>query len=273
MSPWATGLALAVFAMVWAGLPGVASSRLDRAGVAPVADRVGGIGADAGRQLLISAVVVGSVCWLLTGGGIVVAAVAAGAVTVAALARRVSRNWSGRKQRRERQLAVIELCDSLSAEMRGGLPADRAVSRACGHRAEWQALVTTAQLGGDVAEALRAAAVLPGADGLRAVAASWQVATRSGAGLAVVLERTAAGLRTDDEARSEVVASLGPPRATAKMLAVLPVFGLALGSSMGARPVDFLLHTGAGLACLLVGVTLAGLGVAWVEKLASSAEV
>jgi tight adherence protein B len=91
--------------------------------------------------------------------------------------------------------------------------------------------------------------------------------------LAQVLDRLAAGLRSDDEARAEVTAALGPPRATAKMLAVLPVFGLVLGSSMGARPIDFLLHTGPGLGCLLGGVCLALLGVSWVERLATAAEL
>jgi tight adherence protein B len=113
----------------------------------------------------------------------------------------------------------------------------------------------------------------PGADGLRALAAGWRVASSTGAGLADVVERVATGLRADEDARAEVTASLGPPRATAKMLAVLPVFGLALGSSMGADPVAFLLDTGFGLACLLLGLLLAGAGVLWVEKLAAAAEV
>ena len=43
-----------------------------------------------------------------------------------------------------------------------------------------------------------------------------------------------------------MAASLAPARATAKLLACLPVFGLALGMSMGARPLDFLLGSGLG---------------------------
>ena len=56
------------------------------------------------------------------------------------------------------------------------------------------------------------------------------------AALAVVLDRIGVGLRDEEEARAEVAASLAPARATAKLLAGLPVFGLALGMSMGARP-------------------------------------
>jgi tight adherence protein B len=105
------------------------------------------------------------------------------------------------------------------------------------------------------------------------IAAGWEVAGSAGAALAGVLERIAAGLRSDEDARAEVVACLGPVRATAKLLAVLPVFGLALGSSMGARPVGFLVSTGPGVACLGAGLVLVSVGVLWVERLASSAEV
>ncbi len=222
---------------------------------------------------LIGLAAVLSGCWLAAGGSLAVVPLGLGVVVAAVVIRRVTQNWRGRRERRDRQLAVIELCDSLSAEMRAGLPAHDALGRACAHRVEWSGIVATSRLGGDVATALRRAAGQPGAEGLRAVAAGWQVAIRSGAGLASVLERIAAGLRDDDEARSEVLASLGPPRATAKMLAVLPAFGLALGSSMGARPIAFLLNTGVGLVCLFLGLLLAGLGVVWVERLASSAEI
>ena len=62
-------------------------------------------------------------------------------------------------------------------------------------------------------------------------------------------------------------------RIGAPALAGLPVFGLALGMSMGARPLDFLLRSGLGLVCLAGGLLLAGLGVVWVERLVDAVEV
>ena len=70
-----------------------------------------------------------------------------------------------------------------------------------------------------------------------------------------------------------MAASLAPARATAKLLAGLPVFGLALGMSMGARPLDVPARQRPGLACLAGGLLLAGLGVLWVERLVDAVEV
>ncbi len=56
------------------------------------------------------------------------------------------------------------------------------------------------------------------------------------------------------------------------MLACLPLVGIAMGQSMGADPLSFLLGTSWGLGCLSAGVVLALTGVWWVELLASAAE-
>jgi tight adherence protein B len=208
----------------------------------------------------------------LAGGSSLDVALAGGLMLGAAVVRSLTSAQRVRRRRRERQLAVIEVCDALTAELRSGLPAAFALERACSDYPEWAAVVAASRLGGDVAAALRRAASEPGAEGLGIIAAGWEVASSAGAALAAVLERVAAGLRSDEDARAEVVACLGPVRATAKLLAILPVFGLALGSSMGARPVAFLVSTGAGAACLGAGVVLVSLGVLWVERLAASAE-
>jgi tight adherence protein B len=267
MTGWTIVLSLATFTGVSVSLSHVAGARLWRRPrrETPARHRPG-------RALVLAVVVIAALC-CLAGAGPWLWAPLGGASAVAVVTTRLLRDARSRRERGERQHAVIELCDALSAELRAGLSAEQAAERSLLHRAEWGAIVSTARLSGDVSEALRRAAQRPGAEGLRAVAAGWQVAGRSGAGLASVLERVAAGLRADDEARAEVTASLGPPRATAKMLAVLPLFGLALGTSMGAQPLTFLLHTGVGLGCLFVGVGLATAGVVWVERLASSAEL
>src|SRR5207247_7826179 len=100
-----------------------------------------------------------------------------------------------------------------------------------------------AHIGGDVPAALRMMGDQPGGDGLRAIAAAWAVGSHSGASLSAVLDRVADGLRNREDARLETESALGPPRATARMLAVLPAFGVLLGTAMGAAPLAFLTQT------------------------------
>ena len=259
--------ASAVFGGVWCMVP-PASTLRRRLAIRPHRDR----GANVHRVALGLASAVGA-AWLLVGSAprFVVLVIASSGVTVAC--HRLVSSWREGRRRRGRALAVIGLCDALSAELRAGLPAVQVVERSLAAWPEWSVIVTAARLGGDVPQAMRTVAAEPGADGLRAVAAAWEVAEQSGAALAEVLEHVAAGLRSDDDARAEVVAALAPPRATAKMLACLPVFGLGLGVSMDAHPVDFLLRTDLGLMCLGAGVLLALLGVWWVERMAAAAEV
>jgi tight adherence protein B len=217
---------------------------------------------------LVAIVAVGATA----GGGTRPVVVAIAGLGAAVAARRVIGRSRQRRTRRDRQQRVVALCDALSAELSGGLPMSSAVRRSCQPDPELTPVVAAAELGGDIAEALRRCSQRPGAEGLRAVAAAWDVAGSSGTALAGVLDRMARGLRDDDDARAEVLAALGPPRATARMLALLPVFGLGLGASIGAHPLGFLLGTSWGLGCLLGGAGLALIGLWWVERLAEAAE-
>jgi tight adherence protein B len=167
---------------------------------------------------------------------------------------------------------TIEGCDALVAELRAGQPPGRALLRAAEHHPALMPTARAAALGGDVPAALRQAAALPGQAGLAAVAAGWQVSEASGAGLASVLRRVTEGLREDDTLQAEVAAALAPARATARLLAVLPAFGLLLGSGLGGDPVGLLVRTAAGNTLLLGGVILALAGTVWVERLADRAQ-
>jgi tight adherence protein B len=218
---------------------------------------------------VVGVVIIGAVAEL---GSARLLLVAGGLVVVSVIARRLVSGVRRRGERHMMAAAVIELCDALAAELNAGIPVARAVDVACADLPVWRPLRLTAQLGGDVSDALRRVAVRPGADGLLAVAAAFEVATRSGAALAAVLDRVGTALRDDQDARAEVSAAVAPSRATAKLLAVLPVFGLALGVSMGARPLDFLLGTTVGLGCLASGLLLGLVGVLWVDRLADAAE-
>ncbi|MFF5345506.1 type II secretion system F family protein [Streptomyces althioticus] len=201
--------------------------------------------------------------------------VVAGAAGVPVL-RRVRRAAAGRKERDGRADAVVALCGALAGELRAGRQPGEALSPAArdsgglaGHQA---AVLAAARFGGDVPGALTAAARQPGAEGLRGLAACWRVAVDQGAGLADGLDRLEAALRAERDQRADLRAQLSGARATAVMLAGLPVVGLALGAALGADPLHVLLHTPSGTVCLAAGVVLEGLGLWWALRIMRGAE-
>jgi tight adherence protein B len=162
-----------------------------------------------------------------------------------------------------RRATVIEACDVLAAELSAGRPPADALEGAATICADLRVAAAAAKLGGDVAGTLDLAAESPGAEGLRALAAAWRVAEESGAAFATITERLADSLRADESIRRQISSSLAGPRATARLLAVLPAFGTFIGYAIGADPLAFLLHTPAGWLCLALGLLLTMAGLHW----------
>ncbi|MFG3099596.1 type II secretion system F family protein [Streptomyces sp. NPDC048182] len=199
----------------------------------------------------------------------------AGAAGVPVL-RRVRLARRDRRNRDARQDAVIALCGALAGEVRAGRQPGEALLYAARDSAGLgearTGVLAAARFGGDVPGALAVAARQPGADGLRGLAACWRVAVDQGAGLAAGLDRLEGALRAERDGRGDLRAQLAGARATAVMLAGLPALGLLLGVALGADPLHVLLHTGAGLGCLLAGGVLEGLGLWWVARIVRGAE-
>ena len=169
-------------------------------------------------------------------------------------------------------------CTAMAAELQAGQAPAFALAvagEAAGPRlTEVLAPVTAvAALVGDVAASLRAAADRPGADALRLLAACWTVTGDVGAGLATALGRLGEGLRALARLQAEVTAQLAGARATARLLAVLPAFGLLLGQAIGAAPTHFLLHTPTGAACAALTTVLDVLGLAWTDRIAAHVQL
>lgn len=171
--------------------------------------------------------------------------------------------------RRRRQLDVVALLSALAAELEAGQPTTAALEAACrtlpGEPCG-QALAA-ARLGGDVAVALRADARTEGCAGLRLLAACWEVAGSSGAGLALSVRRLAEAERASRLARADLVGELAAVRASAQLLAGLPLLGLGLGIAMGASPVAWLVGSTMGRVALLAGLALQALGLLWLQRI------
>ncbi|TMQ85295.1 type II secretion system protein [Actinomadura soli] len=177
----------------------------------------------------------------------------------------------GRTLPHRRRTSVIELCDAMAAELTAGRTPDEAFTAATTvldpHVAE--ELLSLPRPPPDHLDEL---ATRPGAEGLRLLAACWRVGAERGGTLATVLDGLATALRDEESQRQDVSVQLAGPRATARLLAALPLLGLAMAAGLGAHPLAFLFGTLPGLACLITGVTLNLTGLYWTRRLARSAE-
>jgi tight adherence protein B len=93
-----------------------------------------------------------------------------------------------------------------------------------------------------------------------------------GGAFASVADGLASALRDEETHRQQVSAQLAGARATAKLLAVLPLLGIAMAAALGAHPLTFLFTTLPGFVCLIVGVALDATGIVWTRRIATSAE-
>lgn len=198
---------------------------------------------------------------------------ALGLITLAAVAGGWRLVVRGRLRRtaQERADSVVEVCEALAGELRSGRPPLVAL-RSCVEA--WSALEPAAragELGGDVPRALRRLALLPGASGLDEVAAAWQVSEGAGGTMALALGRVAESSRRRRATQRLVASELASAQATARLLAVLPVAVLLMGSGIGADPAAFLLTTPAGITCLALGLAFAYAGLAWIDRIAATA--
>lgn len=126
----------------------------------------------------------------------------------------------------------------------------------------------------DVPDRLVAASASSSAPSRRAwalLAAAWAVALESGAPLAASLDRVAGSLRALADADRQVDLAVAGPVATARIVALLPVLGLAMGLLMGADPFGVLLGTIPGALAGVAGLALLVAGTRWNRRLVSAA--
>ncbi|MFG2047591.1 type II secretion system F family protein [Micromonospora sp. NPDC048935] len=175
-------------------------------------------------------------------GGPVAAVAVGGYVTLAA--RAVLRWRVNRSAERRRRHGLDQLC-GLAAGLRAGLPVQRAIEAATDGR--------------DNSDRLR-----------RLTAAAVRLADRTGAPLADLVERIEADARAADRGLAAAAAQAAGARATAWLLAALPVGGIGLGYTIGVDPLAVLLHSSVGGSCAVLAVALQVVGLLWAERLGAA---
>ncbi|MBB4856241.1 tight adherence protein B [Mycobacteroides chelonae] len=103
------------------------------------------------------------------------------------------------------------------------------------------------------------------------ISRGWTLAQRHGLAIADLLDACKTDLQERQRFTARVAAGLAGPRATAAVLAGLPVAGIGLGQMIGARPLTVLCSSGAGGALLVVGVMLACGGLLWSDRITGKA--
>ncbi len=186
----------------------------------------------------------------------------------AAGARMLWRRRAAAREAEQNAARLAEVCDLLAAELSAGRPVETALDEAATAWPRIRPVAEVCRFGGDVPAALREAAGVPGAGGLRFLAAAWSMSQRTGGGLGAATRRVAELVGRGQATQRVVAGELASARATARLVAALPAVALLMGSGAGADPWTFLLRTPWGLGCLTAGLAVGLVGLWWIEVIA-----
>jgi tight adherence protein B len=199
--------------------------------------------------------------------------VIAGAATVGATAVVRRRRQVRLRRRAAESVALQAALDVLVGELRVGahpvVAFDVAAKEVDGPvAASLRAVAARARLGADVAAGLRSVARRsPLSAHWERLAVCWQLAQTHGLAIAALMQAAQRDIVERERFSARVDAGMAGARTTATVLAALPVLGVGLGQLIGADPVGFLLSGGVGGWLLVIGVTLACIGVLWSDRI------
>lgn len=234
-----------------------------RGSVAGWAGRWSVVGAVAGAAAL-AALVLPRSTWL---AGVVLGATA------------VLRRRGGLRRRRAvaESRALETALDALAGELRVGAHPVQAFALAAAESnhpavaAGLGGVAARARLGADVATGLRDAAAssaLP--TRWERLAAYWELGGQHGLAIATLMQAAQRDIAARHRFSAQAQAGMAGARASATVLACLPVLGVLLGQLIGARPVAFLLG-GTGGVLSLIGVSLVCAGLLWSDRITTAA--
>ncbi|MGB0877574.1 MAG: type II secretion system F family protein [Mycobacterium sp.] len=131
-----------------------------------------------------------------------------------------------------------------------------------------RSVASRAFLGADVAAGLRAEAQRSTSPGhWERLAVCWQLAHTHGLAIATLMQAAQRDIVERRRFHQGVEAGMAGARATAAILAGLPLLGVLLGQSIGADPLSFLFSQGAGGWFLVVGSGLTCCGLLWSDRI------
>jgi len=202
-----------------------------------------------------------------------VLAVAVFATTAALRHRRRRRSRLGVAESRELETAM----DVLVGELRVGAHPVQAFTFAAEETtgsvaSSCRAVAARARLGADVTAGLRSVAetsALPAQWDRLAVC--WQLAAQHGLAMSTLMRAAQRDIAERQRFSGQVTSAMAGARATAAILACLPVLSVALGQLIGADPLAFLMAGHVGGWLLVVGVTLVCSGLLWSDRITDRA--
>jgi tight adherence protein B len=259
--PAPAALALAAAVLV---LPSSPRRRLARVGRNPT-----GLPPRAAAWVTVCAVAAGVVLLPLTTVLAAVVLVATWTLRV----RRRRRSDRGIRESRELETAI----DVLVGELRVGAHPAAAFAVAAEETAgpvagACRAVAARARLGADVAAGLRGVAetsVLQ--PHWERIAVCWQLAADHGLAMAALMNAAQRDIAERQRFSGQVRSAMAGARATAAILASLPVLSVAMGQLIGAGPMAFLLGGRLGGCLLVVGLTLVCAGLLWSDRITDQA--
>ncbi|SEQ31620.1 tight adherence protein B [Lentzea xinjiangensis] len=130
-----------------------------------------------------------------------------------------------------------------------------------------RAAAASARSGGDVERTLRELGDPRLKTAVDQLARAWHVSARHGVALADVLDATRRDLDQRAAFARQVHARMAGPRASAAVLAGLPVLGVVLGELSGAGPFHVLTETVAGQVLLVLGAAFLAAGLWWTKRI------
>lgn len=128
-------------------------------------------------------------------------------------------------------------------------------------------VATTIELGGTITGAQVPQSVSR-CGGWTAMATAWDIGHSCGVPMRDLLESARADLVARRSFAARTHAGLAGPRATAAVLALLPILGIGLGQALGADPIRILAGGGMGGILLVVGTALGATGLWWSLRIA-----
>lgn len=180
-------------------------------------------------------------------------------------------SWVVKRFQRQPSDSIQSFCQALVAELQAGAPPTAALLNAGEQYPVAPQAMAAARLNSPIAPALRADGEAARAIALIGLASCWEVAAESGAGLVAGIRQVATIAAAEDQVHQDLEQELATPRATGRVLMLLPLVGLGLGELMGASPVYWLTTTGIGRVIIVLGLLLMAAGWWWTKRIMAAA--